>query len=92
MVCWLALLYTTRLFSSQSLLSKGAYIKRIKLQAAAFMLETHMLTGASLIAQLVRNPPAMQETPVRFLGQEDLLEKGYASHSSILVWEIPWTV
>ena len=32
--------------------------------------------GASLIAQLVKNPPAMQETPVRFLGQEDLLEKG----------------
>jgi len=32
--------------------------------------------GASLIAQLVKNPPAMQETPVQFLGQEDLLEKG----------------
>ena len=39
---------------------------------------------ASLIAQLVKNPPATQETPVQFLDQEDLLEKGQASHSSIL--------
>ena len=36
------------------------------------------------MAQLVKNPPAMQETLVRFLGQEDLLEKGQATHSSIL--------
>ena len=40
--------------------------------------------GASLIAQLVKNPPAMQETPVQFLGGEDPLEKGQATHSSIL--------
>ena len=39
---------------------------------------------ASLIAQLVKNPPAMQETPVPFLGQEGSLEKGLATHSSIL--------
>ena len=39
---------------------------------------------ASLVAQLVKNPSAMQETPVRFLGSEDLLEKGKATHSSIL--------
>ena len=39
---------------------------------------------ASLVAQLVKNPPAMRETPVRFLGQEDALEKGKAMHSSIL--------
>ena len=39
---------------------------------------------ASLIVQLVKNPPAMQETPVRFLGREDHLEKGQATHSSIL--------
>ena len=38
----------------------------------------------SLIAQLVKNPPAMQETLVQFLGQEDSLEKGYATYSSIL--------
>ena len=47
---------------------------------------------ASLIAQLVKNPPAMQETPVRFLGWEDPLEKIKATHSSILAWRIPWTV
>ena len=46
---------------------------------------------AFLIAQLVNNPPAMQETPVRFLGWEDPLEKGTATHSSILAWRIPWT-
>ena len=46
---------------------------------------------ASLIAQLVKNFPAMQETWVRFLGWEDPLEKETATHSSILAWKIPWT-
>ena len=46
---------------------------------------------ASLVAQTVKNPPAMQETWVRSLGQEDPLEKGVAIHSSILAWRIPWT-
>ena len=45
----------------------------------------------TLIAQLVKNPPAKQETPVRFLGQEYYLENEMATHSSILAWEIPWT-
>ena len=45
-----------------------------------------------LVTQLVKNPPAMQETLVQFLGWEDLLEKGKATHSSILAWRIPWTV
>ena len=45
--------------------------------------------GASLIAQLVKNPPAMQETPVRPLGWEDPLEKGPATHSNILAWRTP---
>ena len=40
---------------------------------------------------MVKNLPAMQETPVLSLGQEDPLEKGMATHSSILAWEIPWT-
>ena len=44
---------------------------------------------ASLIAQLVKNLPAMQETLVRSLGWEDPLEKGMATHSSILAWRIP---
>ena len=48
--------------------------------------------GASLIAQLVKNLPSMQEILVQFLGWEDSLEKGKATHSSILAWRIPWTV
>ena len=51
-----------------------------------------ILQRASLIAQVVKNPPAMQETPVRLVGQEDPLEKGQAARSSILAWRIPWTV
>ena len=46
----------------------------------------------SLVAQTVKNLPAIQETWVRSLGWEDLLEKGKATHSSILAWRIPWTV
>ena len=45
----------------------------------------------SLVAQVVKNLPAMQETQVRSLGWEDPLEKGIAIHSSILAWRIPWT-
>ena len=46
---------------------------------------------ASLMAQLVKNLPAMRETWVQFLGQEDPLEEEMASQTSILAWEIPWT-
>ena len=49
-----------------------------------------MILG-SRVAQMVKNLPAMQETQVRSLGQEDPLEKGMATHSSILAWRIPWT-
>ena len=45
----------------------------------------------SLVAQLVKNSPAMWETWVKSLGWEDPLKKGTATHSSILVWRIPWT-
>ena len=48
-------------------------------------------TLASLVAQMVKNLPAMQETWVRSLGQEDPLEKEMATHSSIVAWRIPWT-
>ena len=47
---------------------------------------------AFLVAQSVKNPPAMRETWVRSLGREDTLEKGKATHSSILTWRIPWSV
>ena len=46
---------------------------------------------ASLVAQMVKNLPAMWETWVQSLGQEDPLEKGMVTHSSILAWRIPWT-
>ena len=46
---------------------------------------------ASLVAQTVKNPPAKQETRVQSLDWEDPLEKGTATHSSILAWRIPWT-
>ena len=45
-----------------------------------------------VVAQLVKNLPAVQETLVRFLGWEDPLEKETTTHSSILAWRIPWTV
>ena len=47
---------------------------------------------ASLVAQMVEDPPAMPETRVHSLGWEDPLEEGKAAHSSILAWRIPWTV
>ena len=46
---------------------------------------------ASLVAQRIKHPPAMQETQVRSLGRKDPLRKGMATHSSILAWRIPWT-
>ena len=49
---------------------------------------THL---ASLVAQMVKRLPAMQETQVRSLGWEDPLEKEMATHSSILAWKIPWS-
>ena len=55
----------------------------------------HLLTPqaswASLVAQTVKNLPAIPETQVRSQGQEDPLEKGTATHSSLLAWRIPWT-
>ena len=44
-----------------------------------------------MLAQMVKNLPEMQETEVQSLGQEDPLEKGMATHSSIFAWRIPWT-
>ena len=52
------------------------------------MIEYHYFP---LVTQTVKNLPAMQETQVWSLGQQDLLEKGIATHSNILVWRIPWT-
>ena len=53
---------------------------------------SEVLDVMALTYELVKNLPAMQETPVQFLGWEDPLEKGTATHSSILAWRIPWTI
>ena len=50
------------------------------------------LTMTSPVSQQVKNPPAMRETWVQSLGWEESLEKGKATHSSILTWRIPWTI
>ena len=50
-----------------------------------------LIARVSLVAQLVKNLPAMRETWIQSLGQEDPLEKEMATHSSILAWRIPWT-
>ena len=55
---------------------------KIEIQSNSFL---------SLVPQTVKNTPAMQETQVLSLSQEDPLEKETATHSSILAWEIPWT-
>ena len=52
---------------------------------------THHKIISSLVAQMAKNLPAIQETPIQSLGWEDTLEKGMATHSSILTWKIPWT-
>ena len=49
-----------------------------------------MLQRASLVAQIVKNPPAIQETQFRSLGPEDPLEEEMATHSNILAWKMPW--
>ena len=52
----------------------------------------YFLIWASPMAQMVKNPPAMQETQVQSLGQEDPLEKVIVTHASVLAWRIPWIV
>ena len=54
-----------------------------------FQVDTEQVVRASLVAQLVKNPPLMRETWVLSLGWEDPLEKGKSTHSSILAWRIP---
>ena len=60
--------------------------------ANSFFWGTKVNNWASLVAQLVKNPPAMQKTWVRSLSWEDPLKKGKTTHSNILVWRISWTV
>ena len=64
---------------------------KIYIYSVCVCVHMYMHLWASLVAQMVKNPPAKQETWVRSLGQEDPLEKGIATLSSILAWRIPWT-
>ena len=57
----------------------------------AGMAEPTLRNGVSLVADMIKSLPAVQETRVRSLGQEDPLEKGMATHSNVLAWRIPWT-
>ena len=54
--------------------------------------QSYDFSSSHVVAQLVKNLPAMRETWVRSLGWEDPLEKGKATHSNILAWRIPWTI
>ena len=63
----------------------------IELQSPLYFVGTLLYDTTSLVAQTVRRLPTMQETRVQSLGQEDLLEKEMATHSSILAWKIAWT-
>jgi len=65
--------------------SRASFLSKIFLIRNSLLL----LSGASLVAHLVKNPPAMQETPVWFLGWEDSPEESMATHSSTLAWRIP---
>ena len=55
------------------------------------IIKTNHTLGASLVAQIIQNLLAVQETGVRSLNREEPLEKGMTTHSSILAWRIPWT-
>ena len=57
-----------------------------------YIVHLQLICRASLVAQLAKNPSAVQENWVPSLGWEDPLEKGKATHSNILAWRIPWTV
>ena len=73
----------------RSIINMYPNFRDCKVEELSIRINDHLLVfRASLVAQLVKNPPAMWETPVWFLGQEDPLEKGWATHSSIL--GLPW--
>ena len=65
--------------------SSSAFLRR-------WRIEEFFIVWASLVAQLIKNPPAVREAWVRSLGWEDPLEKGEDTHSSILAWRISWIV
>ena len=97
--CWRTLLrvpWTTRR-SNQSILkeiSPGCSLEglmlKLKLQHFGHLMQRTNSFEKTLVAKMVKRLPTMRETQVQSLGQEDLLEKEMATHSSILAWKIPW--
>ena len=92
------MLKTTATFTSLLITDVDLALLTLTLLLSSFLIANFslllggkLLLWAFLVAQLVKNLPAMQETWVQFLGQEDPLEKGMPTHSSILDWRIPWT-
>ena len=69
----------------------GSFLERVSLSETMNSFYLRALDQASLVAQAVKNPPAMWETQVQSQGLADPLEKEMTTHSSILAWEIPWT-
>ena len=72
---------------------EGIYVASafISVSNCCIICYTYTCHGAFLVAQMVKNLPAVQETWVQSLGWEDPMEKGMATHSSILAWRISWT-
>ena len=67
------------------------FLERVSLSETMNCIYLRALDQASLVAQAVKNPPAMWETQVQSQGLADPLEKEMTTHSGILAWEIPWT-
>ena len=78
-------------YSGPSTLLRGVLAPKVHLVCVTIQICKNMYYRAPLVAQMVKNLPAMQETWIRSLGQEDPLEKEMATHYSILAWEILWT-
>ena len=86
-----ASLPVTKLLNLQRYLwGKGSF-PRLSQLICSFLHNPHEAERAPLVAHFIKNLPAMQSTRVQFLGQENLLEKEMAMHSSILAWKLLWT-
>ena len=96
-LCWLLSLQSTdsRAYGLQELLHINSIVVAHQLSSSEacefFPDQGNWQLGAFLVAQTVKNLPTILKTRVRSLGREDPLEKGMATHSSILAWRIPWT-
>ena len=99
---WVAISYSrgSSQCSDQTCISCVSYIGRQILYHCAtwealrlgeVVVLSNIQKSTSLVVQIIKNLPAMQETQVQSLGREDSLEKEMATHASILAWEIPWT-